>query len=146
MIPTFEPPSAEQTRAWLLHQISGESPAHHRRLALRWSGTLDLPTLERALGALARRHDALRTTLTRVGGQLTLAVHGEAEAALDVESVEALPAPQREAAAFRRSAQHAARPFDLESAPPWRALLVREEAGSGLLCLVAHDVICDGER
>src|ERR1041385_3585046 len=57
------PLSFTQQRLWLLNEMEGAHPlAYTIPLGLRLQGPLTLKLLERALGALLRRHDALRTT------------------------------------------------------------------------------------
>ncbi|MFJ3090093.1 amino acid adenylation domain-containing protein [Streptomyces sp. NPDC086838] len=54
------PLSAGQRALWFLHRLDG-GPAYHSSLALRLSGALDLPAMERAVRDVLERHEPLRT-------------------------------------------------------------------------------------
>src|SRR5437868_10592870 len=57
------PLSFTQQRLWLLNEMEGgDTIAYNIPIGLRLLGALDPATLERALGDILRRHDALRTT------------------------------------------------------------------------------------
>jgi len=55
------PLSFAQQRLWFLHQLDSESPAYNMSLSLLLEGPLEVATLELALSAVVRRHEALRT-------------------------------------------------------------------------------------
>jgi len=82
-------------------------------VALRLQGALDAPALERALGELVRRHEALRTVFRETDGAPVQVIAPFAGFALAVEELAAPGADQREAEAARLAAREAARPFDL---------------------------------
>src|SRR5262249_31984256 len=56
------PVSFVQERLWFLDQLVPESDAYNVPAALRLTGALNIPALERALNEIVRRHEALRTT------------------------------------------------------------------------------------
>src|SRR5690606_38925472 len=55
------PLSSMQERLWVLEEWEGESCAYDRLHAMRISGPLDQRVLSRALDAVVKRHEALRT-------------------------------------------------------------------------------------
>ena len=57
------PLSFGQEQLWFLDRFAPGLPAYNIPLALRLSGPLDRAALERALGELITRHEALRTRL-----------------------------------------------------------------------------------
>jgi hypothetical protein len=59
------PVSFAQQRLWFLHQLEPESSAYHILKALRMSGDLHVDALQRTLGAIVDRHEALPSA-TRV--------------------------------------------------------------------------------
>ena len=85
--------------------------------ALRLGGRLDVAALERALQAIVRRHEVLRTTFEAEGGKPSQIVHDEADLRLAVE-------PCSEEAARGEAALEARRPFDLARGPLLRARLL----------------------
>src|SRR2546429_3975687 len=61
--------SFSQERLWFLDQIEPGGAAYVVALALEMRGALDVPALERALGALVSRHESLRTVFANVEGK-----------------------------------------------------------------------------
>ena len=51
-----------QERMWVLYQLDPSSSAFNISMAVRLEGKLNITALKRALGALVRRHEVLRTT------------------------------------------------------------------------------------
>ncbi|NUT52322.1 MAG: amino acid adenylation domain-containing protein, partial [Saccharothrix sp.] len=96
-------------------------------LAVRLRGELDVPRLERALGALVARHEQLRTVFPAVDGLPVAVVRPAADVVLPV--VAALPAPE---------------PFDLAEGPLFRPVLVRHAPDDHVLALTMHHIVTDG--
>src|SRR5689334_22770030 len=61
-------PSFAQERLWLIQQLEGGSEAYHLFRSFRVRGPLAVAVLERALGEVVRRHEALRTTFREDDG------------------------------------------------------------------------------
>ena len=62
------PLSFAQERLWFLDRLEPGSAVYNIPVALRLGGALDAAALERALGEIVRRHEALRTTFAEVDG------------------------------------------------------------------------------
>ncbi|HEU4407581.1 MAG TPA: condensation domain-containing protein [Polyangiaceae bacterium] len=138
------PLSFAQQRLWFLSRLSPASSAYHLPVALALAGPLDAGALARAVDELVRRHEALRTTFHAEGGG-TQRVHGHRPGALAIEEAAVDGGPEAEArAALRLADDEAARPFDLEAGPPFRARLVRLAAERHVLLLTAHHIVADG--
>ena len=69
------PASFAQQRLWFLHQLDKESSVYHIAAALHLSGALDLKALERSLGEIVQRHEALRTAFMEIDEQVAQLVH-----------------------------------------------------------------------
>ncbi|MBV9108804.1 MAG: amino acid adenylation domain-containing protein, partial [Gemmatimonadetes bacterium] len=138
------PLSFAQERLWFLHRMDPASAAYSMRTALRLSGALEVPALERALGEVVRRHEALRTTFAEVEGAAVQVIHPFAGFALPVHDLSALPEGEREAEALRRAAAEGARPFDLVAEPPFRASLLRLGEDDHRLLITLHHIASDG--
>ncbi|MEW5926734.1 MAG: amino acid adenylation domain-containing protein [Gemmatimonadota bacterium] len=138
------PLSFAQERLWFLDRMQPGSTFYNVASALRLTGALDAEALERALGEVVRRHEALRTTFREVDGTPVQVVAPAGGFALPVESLAGLPAAEREAAARRRAAEEAARPFDLAAGPLFRAALLRLDGEEHVLLLGMHHVVSDG--
>ncbi|MFJ6608718.1 amino acid adenylation domain-containing protein [Streptomyces sp. NPDC091289] len=131
------PLSPAQARLWFLHRLGGSAVTYAVPLLLRLHGPLDEDALGRALTALTRRHEILRTCYPEHEGRPVQQVLPEAApvplttALLDGESVED---------AARRLA---AEPFDLADRPPLRAHLLTGPDGEPALLLVVHHIAYD---
>jgi amino acid adenylation domain-containing protein len=144
------PLSYAQQRLWFLDQLDPGSAAYNMPAAVRLSGLLDEAALARALAAVVRRHEVLRTgfvnedgrPVQRVGPPLPLPLpvidlrrlHGRPE--------EAAPRTREEAAASLAAAE-IRRPFDLAAGPPVRALLLRLTPVESVLVLTVHHIVSD---
>jgi amino acid adenylation domain-containing protein len=138
------PASFAQERLWFLDRMQGASGIYNVPAALRLSGALDAAALERALGEIVRRHEALRTTFAEADGVAVQVIAPFAGFALAVEDLFALAADAREAEVRRRAAEDAARPFDLAAGPLFRATLLRLADDEHVLLFCIHHVVSDG--
>jgi amino acid adenylation domain-containing protein len=132
------PLSFAQERLWFLDRFERGSNAYNLPLTFRISGSLSVEALSVALGEVVRRHEALRTVF-REGpdGQPIQVVRPFAAPVLPVVD---LPAEE----ADRREAELAALPFDLETGPLFRAVLLRTGPEEHRLLLSLHHVVSDG--
>src|SRR5690242_5946897 len=108
--------SPSQQRIWLHDQLEGGA-GYLRPVALRLRGALDVVALERALGTVIRRHEALHSRL-EIGadGLPLLRIVGDPVPPLDVERLgEPAGAPHR--SLHPRVLAEAYRPFDLANEP-----------------------------
>jgi amino acid adenylation domain-containing protein len=133
------PLSFAQERLWFLDRLAQGGAAYNVLQTLRVSGALDAGALERALGEVVRRHEALRTVFRETDGVPAQVVAPFAGFALSVEAVEG-----GEAAALEAVRADAARPFDLTVGPLFRARLLRLDGDEHLLAMVLHHAVCDG--
>ncbi len=138
------PLSFAQRRLWLLDRMEPGSAAYNVPVALRLRGPLDEEALERALGEVVRRHETLRTVFRAAGGdepvQVVLPPGPVALARIDLAR---LPGSEREARLRELAREEAARPFDLERGPVFRASLVRLDDGDAAALFTVHHVASD---
>jgi amino acid adenylation domain-containing protein len=141
------PLSFGQQRLWFLHQLDTGSAAYNISTAVRLQGDLDIPALDRALAATARRHDILRTVFPGVDGEPMQQVDGPGGTSLPRLAridLAGLPAVARDREALRLAARGAALPFDLEHGPLLRAALLRLGPADHVLSLAMHHIVSDG--
>ncbi|HYH79832.1 MAG TPA: condensation domain-containing protein, partial [Longimicrobium sp.] len=138
------PLSFAQQRLWFIEQLEPGSTAYHMPSALRLRGPLDARTLERALGEVVRRHEALRTTFGETEGVPFQVVHPAGAARLELTDLSRLAAGEREAEARRLAREEAQRPFDLRAGPLFRTRLLRLGEEEHVLVLAMHHVVSDG--
>ncbi|HEX8694997.1 MAG TPA: amino acid adenylation domain-containing protein, partial [Longimicrobium sp.] len=138
------PLSFAQERLWFLDRLEPGSSTYNIPVAWRLGGALDEAALERALGEIVRRHEALRTVFTEVDGSPVQVVAPFGGFALPVEDLSGLSEADREAAVEHRAAEEAGRPFDLSEGPLFRATLLRLGGEDHVLLLSMHHVVSDG--
>ena len=100
--------------------------------------------LDRALAALIRRHETLRTTFALHDGEPVQVVAPDGRPELVVTDLRSLPAEGRDREALRLARREAHRPFDLATGPLLRVMTLRLGEREHLLLLTAHHIVCDG--
>jgi amino acid adenylation domain-containing protein len=138
------PLTFDQERLWLLDRLGQGETAYNIFTGRRLRGPLDAAALERALGEVVRRHDALRTTFREVGDAPVQVIAPFAGFALPLEDLSALDAEAREAALHRRVAAAAGHRFDLAAGPLFLPALVRLAPDDHALLVCVHHVVADG--
>ncbi|HST58045.1 MAG TPA: amino acid adenylation domain-containing protein, partial [Longimicrobium sp.] len=138
------PLSFAQERLWFLDRLEADSAFYNIPAALRLTGALDVPALERALGEIVRRHETLRTSFPEVNGAPLQRIAPFAGWALAVEDLSSLDEDARAAEVRRRAMEDARRPFDLAAGPVFRASLLRLADDAHVLLLCMHHVVSDG--
>ena len=138
------PLSFAQQRLWFLDQLEPNSPFYNIWKAARLGGTLNVSALQRALAAIATRHESLRTTFPAVGGEPLQVIAEQAPDALQIIDLETQPAATREAEAQRLLHAEVSRPFNLARGPMFRSLLLRLGPQEHLLLLTIHHIVSDG--
>jgi thioester reductase-like protein len=138
------PLSFAQERIWFLEQLDPGSAAFTITAALRVRGRLDPAALDRALAALADRHEVLRTRFDHDGTAPVQLIAPDAGTVLRIVDVSGLPGDHARAAAEAIAARQAQSSFDLRQGPMMRAGLVRIAPEEALLLIVLHHTVCDG--
>ncbi|WP_420130057.1 amino acid adenylation domain-containing protein, partial [Longimicrobium sp.] len=141
---TTPPPlSFAQERLWFLDEMRPEDPSYTIAVVLRLEGALNPAALERALGEVVRRHEALRTVFREQGGVPVQVVAPFDGLTLPVEDLSPVDADGREAEIERRAAAEAARPFHLARGPLVRPSLLRLADDDHVLLLMMHHAVAD---
>ncbi|HEX3127436.1 MAG TPA: non-ribosomal peptide synthase/polyketide synthase [Thermoanaerobaculia bacterium] len=141
------PLSASQLRQWFLVQLEPDSVDYNLPVTVRLEGSLDVHALAGALRALARRHEALRSTFQSVGGRPVLRIAPEIDLplpVLDLSGLDAAPGEARETETLRAAVADSDRPFDLAAGPLLRALLIRLGEAEHMLAVTVHHIVFDG--
>jgi amino acid adenylation domain-containing protein len=141
-LPASVPTTAGQAKALLIGALADESLPYQSQAVHRIFGRLDPAALERALAALVRRHEILRTSFHRIEGTWVQRVHESPTVRLPL--VDLGGAGDRE----RSLSDYAADAFrvrlDPERAPAANWSLVRlTDTEHALICL-EHHAIHDG--
>ncbi len=141
------PLSFAQQRLWFLHQAVPLRHLYNRTTEIALRGDLDLPVLERCLAEIVRRHEVLRTTFSETGespSRPVQRIHAPTAPDLPVVDLTALPAPERDRCRQELARAEALVPFDLETGPLLRFLVVRMAPGDHRLAMTVHHIVGDG--
>ncbi|HJX28031.1 MAG TPA: condensation domain-containing protein, partial [Thermoanaerobaculia bacterium] len=149
------PLSFAQQRLWLIDQLDPGTPAYNVPAAVRMTGELSVPLLERIFAEVVARHEALRTTfasdegrpvqvIAPFSGSLATASRPWLPPRLPVVDLSALPEDEREARGVLLVREESLRPFDLRRGPLLRLGLVRLSGREHLLLLTMHHIVSDG--
>jgi amino acid adenylation domain-containing protein len=128
------PVSFAQERAWLEDRLAPGAGAAGAVVRLR--GALDTAALTVAIGELADRHPALRTSIALDQDTLVQVISPAPQVTLDIVAAEPASAPGLASYALHE-------PFDLGQGPLLRARLIRASDTDHLLVLAAHRAIAD---
>ncbi|MHC4715068.1 MAG: condensation domain-containing protein, partial [Planctomycetota bacterium] len=138
------PLSFAQRRLWFFSQLDPESTTYNEPSALRLKGALDIAALERALGEILRRHEALRASFFVIDGQPFQRVDDVSDFRVPVRDLSGVEESARETEARRVTEDIARRPFDLTAGILLRAELLHLDRDDHLLVLVIHHIASDG--
>ncbi|HYW06754.1 MAG TPA: amino acid adenylation domain-containing protein, partial [Longimicrobium sp.] len=138
------PLSFAQQRLWFLEEMGGLGPAYHIARRLRMTGELDRHALRRALDRIVARHEALRTTFTRVDGEPVQQVAPVSGSAFALAEHDLGGHAGAEAELARLIHEEARTPFDLAAGPLIRGRLIRLAADEHVLILTMHHIVSDG--
>jgi acyl carrier protein len=137
------PLSFAQQRLWFVEQLEPGGAAYNVPAAFSLRGRLSAPALGQALGEVARRHEALRTTFEAEGGRARQVIHERAGVALPAVDLRGVGEAEREGLVRRLAGEEGRRPFDLERGPLLRARLVRVGEEEHVLLFTMHHIVCD---
>lgn len=135
--------STGQQRLWFLHQLDPAASAYNMYTVVRLSGPLDVDALQSALHGVVMRHEILRTAYPVNGGRPAPTLCADAAVRLRRVDLAAEPHSVRERRARDLAGEEVARPFDLATAPLFRALLVRLDETDHVLALTLHHIVAD---
>jgi amino acid adenylation domain-containing protein len=139
-----QPLSFAQQRLWFLSQLDPASALYTLDVAIRLRGRLDADLLERSVHEVIARHSSLRTTFRSENGAPVPVVHTSFHPTLSIVDLSALDADEREKEVTRLIAIERVQPFDLQTGPLLRPVLLRLANDQHLLLLTMHHIIADG--
>jgi amino acid adenylation domain-containing protein len=142
---TAPPPSFAQTRMWFLDRYTPETATYTMWIPLRIHGPLNHEALTGALRAVVARHESLRMRYpVDADGAPMVEVADEPEVPITVLDLRGGSHGDRERRARAAVEADVARPFDLATGPPLRALLVTLAPQDHIFCLSVHHIATDG--
>lgn len=138
------PLSFAQQRLWFHDGLLPGNAAYNIFAAVRLTGTLSVPALERALEEIIRRHESLRTTFSTVSFQLVQIIVPSPPLPLKKIDLRPLPREEREIEARRLAMEEIRTPIDLAQGPLLRVALTTLDDQEHLLVLTMHHIVFDG--
>ena len=131
------PLSSGQRRLWFMDRTSRSAAEWITPVLLRVPAGTEPEAVRAAMAALAERHEVLRTRYVVQGGEPHQVVDPAGPVELRVvDAARVDPMPVMDAGLQE--------PFDLETGPPWRAVLFREDGADQTLFIMVHHIACDG--
>src|SRR5204862_6823970 len=110
-------------------------------IALRIEGPPDTTALDRCLTAIARRHEALRTTFASDGEMQFQLVQRPGPVTARRVDLTGCPTEEKDAEASRLIAEEGTRAFDLADGPIWSSTVLQLEPQIHLLLLIVHNIV-----
>jgi amino acid adenylation domain-containing protein len=138
------PLSYYQQGLWVLNQLMPNTSLYHVPKALRLTGKLDVPALQRSFEHIVTRHEALRTSFAIVDGVPLQVVKEMGPLKLPIIDLSHLDETEREAETYSRLGLESRRSFDLSNGPLIRAVLFRLQEREHMLLVTMHHIVTDG--
>ena len=113
-------------------------------LALKIGGSLAIPTLEKCLQDLVRRHETLRTTYSIVNDHPVQVISNSTDFFLPTISLDGCNSNELESQVKILAEKEAKEPFDLKAGPLFRIKLVKGSSQWHVLIIIMHHSIADG--
>jgi len=138
------PLSHAQERLWFLDQMEPDRAVYNIPRVVSLKGRLDVPSLEKSLREIVRRHEVLRTMIVAGNGRPEQIVAAAAEFKLRASDLRGLPEINRESLAHRLAMEETQSPFDLSRELMMRARLVTLGDEEHLFAVTQHHIASDG--
>ncbi|HEU5382935.1 MAG TPA: amino acid adenylation domain-containing protein [Ktedonobacteraceae bacterium] len=138
------PLSFTQQRQWLLDHLDPEGRISTIFGAVRLSGKLEIPVLERCLREIVRRHALLRTIFLMQSEDLVQIVKPDIALPFNVLDFRTLSKDAQEAEIISLAEREQRWSFDLTQGPLLRMTVARLGEEAHVLMLVCHHMILDG--
>ena len=138
------PTTRAQQALWYLDRLEPGDPAWNIAVRFRIRGPLDVPTLERAINEIVRRHEILRTTFSFMDHAPVQMIHDTAFIPLPIDDLRHFSRDTRDAEEERRTIAEGSLPFDLKAGPLLRTRLLRLAEHDHMFLLTIHHIVSDG--
>jgi amino acid adenylation domain-containing protein len=135
--------SFAQQRLWFLDQLEPNRAAYNVPRAIRLTGALDVPALQRTLDEIVSRHEPFRTHFQSVDGTVRQIIRDDVKTQLVITDLSELQHDEREANVKQLAKEEATRPFDLALGPVMRTTLLRLGDAEHVLMLTTHHIVSD---
>jgi len=136
------PQSYAQAGQWYTQQIAGDS-IYNIPQCYRIYGQIDVKAFEKALNHLVERHEILRMVFSSEDFKPIQVIRPYKRFPLMIEDLSRLSHEEVEATVKERNREMARMPFDLQTGPNWKFVLMKESDEMFYLTYVIHHIIAD---
>ena len=133
-----------QKRLWMMDQLEDAQAAYNIPGAFMLQGDLNITALEQAFLHVITRHESLRTTFTAVDGVPKFRVQEAGAQIFHIDCKDLTNDPQAMQTARYMAGQLFRTPFNLESGPLLKAMLLQVAANQHVFLFAMHHIISDG--
>jgi len=133
--------SFSEERTWMYSQTRADSAGYTMAHSYRILGPLDAEVLRECLGAMARRHEILRTTFPVMNGRPAPFIHPPAPVPLPILDYSGAERPEDQARLLHKRAGTLA--FDVAKGPLVLFSLVKIRDGEHWLLRASHHILSD---
>ena len=138
------PLSFAQQRLWFLDQLQPGGTFYNIPAAFAIEGELNIEALRKALEAMTRRHEVLRTRFADNNGKPVQVIPDQVELPFSVEDYAQLDENARQQQVARAVKKAAGHVFNLAVGPLWISTLHILNARSYIFTITLHHAIADG--
>ncbi|HYW74575.1 MAG TPA: amino acid adenylation domain-containing protein [Pyrinomonadaceae bacterium] len=136
--------SFAQERLWFIDQLMPGSPAFNVPMAVKLSGSLNIEALQRAVDAIVRRHESLRTTFVTLDGAPSTTIVERCNSKIEIVDLTSTDKPARERESRHLIEQEILKPFRLDHGPLIRAKLIQCGPHESIFIVTMHHIVSDG--
>lgn len=135
--------SFAQERLWFINQLDEKNIAYNIPDATELNGALNIEALEKAINAVAERHEILRTVFSNVNGEPVQIILPDLKITLNKIDLRAKATAERADEARRLFLEEAQTPFDLQKLPLFRTKLIQTDEKSYVFLTNFHHIVFD---
>ncbi|MBD3557332.1 amino acid adenylation domain-containing protein [Planktothrix sp. FACHB-1355] len=140
------PLSYSQSRLWFLEQLNPGSPLYNVQLAIKLTGSLDVPALRKSLNKIIERHEILRTAFVKEDNepvQIVEELKNEIEIpVIDLNDPSDSPAAREEIRQLL--GEELKKGFDLTKGYLLRTILIKTGDTEHIAVMTLHHIVFDG--
>jgi amino acid adenylation domain-containing protein len=137
------PLSFAQQRLWFIDQLEPGNPLYNIAMAIRFTGPLNIISLEQSFSGIIRRHEALRTTFSEMNRRPSQVIAPPSEFRLKLVDLTTIPAGEKQQVIKALARGEAGKGFDLKYGPLMRVALLKEERQNHILLFTIHHIVSD---
>lgn len=132
----FYPCTSAQKRMYILNKIDDQGVSYNIPLVARMTGRLDRERFQRLFSELSERHDSMGTRFGIQEGELVQYIDEGIDTSVEFR--------QLDHAEIEKEIRSLIRPFNVNTAPLWRATVLQLSQDESILIIDAHHIVVDG--